>query len=639
MSAFASTTHILFAAQAVASELQAFRPSLSLKPSGLSSLAEIITSDILHSFLYGRWRSALNEQRDIGGGGGGIGGASERASGAFKAARGIGDAMVSGVVPPFSFSGGVATLAKLDKMSSLALPAELTVAPSSVPGEDLGIYTRTWIKQGTEMGPFTGKMIPPDGVDIFKNNNLMWEVFNEDGTVRHFVDASQDNHRSWMTYIRCARNEQEQNLEVVQIGNSIYYKALEPIPPDQELLVWYSFSHNTFLGIPGVPGIEDEQRKKHKDDELQLLDCQGVGGGGGGGGGGFIISSSSASSSSLSLSSSSNSSNLGGGGGGGGGSKLRCVICHRGFNSRSNLRSHMRIHTLDKPFACRFCSRRFSQSSTLRNHVRLHTGERPYKCHVCQSAYSQLAGLRAHQKSARHRPAALSAAAATAGGGFFWQSGNSKWYGNGGGGGGGDDEEDGVTVPACLGFTEKWGPDVLRKGWGNHSDLTFQESINEKIPTKKKSTSLEEETSRETVWTWLCAKTVWTWLCAKKVYEERRSGEPAFWRTEPGCDGVAGRDWSAPPQLLRVSRYPPPPPPTEIPGGVELGSPAAGVDDGSEEIAVCDGSHVIARGVGGGAWEDCVRFRVRPPSVPVRSRRNIVTSSPDVAATATAASL
>lgn len=89
--------------------------------------------------------------------------------------------------------------------------------------------------------------------------------------------------------------------------------------------------------------------------------------------------------------------------------RMRCVICHRGFNSRSNLRSHMRIHTLDKPFVCRFCNRRFSQSSTLRNHVRLHTGERPYKCHVCQSAYSQLAGLRAHQKSARHKPVANAA--------------------------------------------------------------------------------------------------------------------------------------------------------------------------------------------------------------------------------------
>ncbi|XP_008336117.3 PR domain zinc finger protein 12-like, partial [Cynoglossus semilaevis] len=106
--------------------------------------------------------------------------------------------------------------------------------------------------------------------------------------------------------------------------------------------------------------------------------------------------------------------------------RMRCVICHRGFNSRSNLRSHMRIHTLDKPFVCRFCNRRFSQSSTLRNHVRLHTGERPYKCHVCQSAYSQLAGLRAHQKSARHRPTGEQAA----------QGGGVVMVGGGGVGGG-----------------------------------------------------------------------------------------------------------------------------------------------------------------------------------------------------------
>lgn len=45
--------------------------------------------------------------------------------------------------------------------------------------------------------------------------------------MRYFIDASQEDHRSWMTYIKCARNEQEQNLEVVQIGNSIFYKAIE----------------------------------------------------------------------------------------------------------------------------------------------------------------------------------------------------------------------------------------------------------------------------------------------------------------------------------------------------------------------------------------------------------------------------
>ncbi|CAO2598002.1 PR domain zinc finger protein 12 [Peromyscus maniculatus bairdii] len=309
-----------------------------LKAPGLA-LAEVITSDILHSFLYGRWRNVLGEQL--------LEDKSHHASPktAFTAE-----------VLAQSFSGEV------QKLSSLVLPVEVIIAQSSIPGEGLGIFSKTWIKAGTEMGPFTGRVIAPEHVDICKNNNLMWEVFNEDGTVRYFIDASQEDHRSWMTYIKCARNEQEQNLEVVQIGTSIFYKAIEMIPPDQELLVWYGNSHNTFLGIPGVPGLEEEQKKNKHEDFHPADSATGTAG------------------------------------------RMRCVICHRGFNSRSNLRSHMRIHTLDKPFVCRFCNRRFSQSSTLRNHVRLHTGERPYKCQVCQSAYSQLAGLRAHQKSARHRP-------------------------------------------------------------------------------------------------------------------------------------------------------------------------------------------------------------------------------------------
>ncbi|XP_056147127.1 PR domain zinc finger protein 12-like [Lampris incognitus] len=315
------------------------------------SLSEIITSDILHSFLYGRWRNVLGEH--------------------------LMEERQSAINPKTAFTAEVLAQSfagEVQKLSSLVLPSEVIIAQSSIPGEGLGIFSKTWIKAGTEMGPFTGRVLSPEHVDLLKNNNLMWEVFNEDGTVRYFIDASQEDQRSWMTYIKCARNEQEQNLEVVQIGCSIFYKAVETIPPDQELLVWYGNTHNTFLGIPGVPGIDEEHQKKSRNEDSHS--CDG--------------------SSSCSPSSSS-------------AGRMRCVICHRGFNSRSNLRSHMRIHTLDKPFVCRFCNRRFSQSSTLRNHVRLHTGERPYKCHVCQSAYSQLAGLRAHQKSARHKPPALGA--------------------------------------------------------------------------------------------------------------------------------------------------------------------------------------------------------------------------------------
>ncbi|MEQ2201637.1 PR domain zinc finger protein 12 [Xenoophorus captivus] len=300
------------------------------------SLSDVITSDILHSFLYGRWRNVLGEHL-----------AEERQSGSSPKTAFTAEVLAQ------SFAGEV------QKLSSLVLPSEVIIAQSSIPGEGLGIFSKTWIKAGTEMGPFTGRLLSPEHVDLFKNNNLMWEVFNEDGTVRYFIDASQEDHRSWMTYIKCARNEQEQNLEVVQIGSSIFYKAVEASDEN----IFKVLTHSLPL-LPLFSPPEDSH------------------------------SSEGPSSCSPPTSTATSS------------GRMRCVICHRGFNSRSNLRSHMRIHTLDKPFVCRFCNRRFSQSSTLRNHVRLHTGERPYKCHVCQSAYSQLAGLRAHQKSARHKPVA-----------------------------------------------------------------------------------------------------------------------------------------------------------------------------------------------------------------------------------------
>lgn len=72
------------------------------------------------------------------------------------------------------FPGPAAT--EVQKLSSLVLPAEVIIAQSSIPGEGLGIFSKTWIKAGTEMGPFTGRVIAPEHVDICKNNNLMWEV-------------------------------------------------------------------------------------------------------------------------------------------------------------------------------------------------------------------------------------------------------------------------------------------------------------------------------------------------------------------------------------------------------------------------------------------------------------------------------
>lgn len=267
-------------------------------------------------------------------------------------------------------------------MAFVSLPEQVTIAPSSIPGVQLGVFSTCWIKEGTQMGPYTGRIVKVEELSSDVDNSLMWEVLNEDGTVSHFLDAKDENPRNWMGFVNCARNEQEQNLDVFQYGGNIYYRAVKDIPPDQELLVWYGGTYVQFLGIPGIAPVNDFVRRKRRGPEEEEEEPE---------------PSQLHGDSVYKFSHDRVKSNVVPG-------RLKCTLCRRGFNSRSNLRSHMRIHTLEKPFQCKYCKKSFSQSSTLRNHTRLHTGEKPYKCNVCHFAYSQLAGLRAHQKSARHRP-------------------------------------------------------------------------------------------------------------------------------------------------------------------------------------------------------------------------------------------
>lgn len=53
-----------------------------------------------------------------------------------------------------------------------------------------------------------------------------------------------------MSFVKCARFPEEQNLIAVQVQNQIMYEACKEIRPGQELLVWYGDCYTQFLGIP-----------------------------------------------------------------------------------------------------------------------------------------------------------------------------------------------------------------------------------------------------------------------------------------------------------------------------------------------------------------------------------------------------
>ncbi|XP_068179388.1 zinc finger protein 79 isoform X2 [Antennarius striatus] len=76
-----------------------------------------------------------------------------------------------------------------------------------------------------------------------------------------------------------------------------------------------------------------------------------------------------------------------------------CTDCGRTFNSHSNLRIHLNVHTGARPYSCSDCGKSFSQSGALKIHRRIHTGERPYSCGFCGKGFPHLAGVRAHQRT------------------------------------------------------------------------------------------------------------------------------------------------------------------------------------------------------------------------------------------------
>ncbi|ORY47032.1 hypothetical protein BCR33DRAFT_849033 [Rhizoclosmatium globosum] len=83
---------------------------------------------------------------------------------------------------------------------------------------------------------------------------------------------------------------------------------------------------------------------------------------------------------------------------------LICQICQKKFTRSDNLKTHMRIHSGDKPYICRFCPQTFSQSSTLVKHERTHTGERPYACPACPARFTQPVHLKNHVKTHKEKP-------------------------------------------------------------------------------------------------------------------------------------------------------------------------------------------------------------------------------------------
>ncbi|XP_061494940.1 PR domain zinc finger protein 4 isoform X2 [Rhineura floridana] len=263
----------------------------------------------------------------------------------------------------------------IESRARLSLPKQLVIR-QSIMGTEVGVWARETIPVRTCFGPLIGQqshsMEVADWTD--KAANHIWKMYHNN-VLEFYIITTDENECNWMMFVQKARNREEQNLVAYPHDGKIYFCTSCDIPPDHELLFYYSRDYARQIGVPEHPDAHTchcgkecasyTEFKAHLSSHIHShFPSQG------------------------------HSSTHGPGH-----SKERkwkCSMCPQAFISPSKLHVHFMGHMGMKPHKCDFCSKAFSDPSNLRTHLKIHTGQKNYHCALCGKSFTQKAHLESH---------------------------------------------------------------------------------------------------------------------------------------------------------------------------------------------------------------------------------------------------
>ncbi|XP_066214301.1 histone-lysine N-methyltransferase PRDM9-like [Saccopteryx leptura] len=130
--------------------------------------------------------------------------------------------------------------------AALTLPPGLRIRPSGIPEAGLGVWNEAFaLPVGLHFGPYEGQ-ITEDKEAV--NNGYSWQI-TKGRNCHEYVHGKDKSWANWMKYVKCARDDEEQNLVAFLYHRQIFYRTCRVIRPDCELLVWYGDEFDQNLGI------------------------------------------------------------------------------------------------------------------------------------------------------------------------------------------------------------------------------------------------------------------------------------------------------------------------------------------------------------------------------------------------------
>uniref|UniRef100_A0A3B1KKE2 PR domain containing 9 n=1 Tax=Astyanax mexicanus TaxID=7994 RepID=A0A3B1KKE2_ASTMX len=328
--------------------------------------------------------------------------------------------------PPV-FTSDSYTLTGIPQRALLTLPQGLVIGRSTSPGAGLGVFNQGQaLPAGMHFGPLDGEQTTKEKA---LESAFSW-VICRGGDQYDYIDVERDTHSNWMRYVVCSHSEKEQNLVAFQQNGRILFRCCRPIPPGQELKVWYAEDYAKSLGITWdkiwdrkcTPlGRTDEEaqvflcpycqysfpaafylhrhiRRSHPEEsshfsETQVLEttvlnldqC--------------LLASdappSSSHSQTIAESFQSHSPTLDGQT-----EKSTAAELFHEHNSNLSDSTEQTDSGATEQNKCVECSRTFLRSYHLKRHQRtIHSKERPYCCSHCGRCFSQATGLKRHQQT------------------------------------------------------------------------------------------------------------------------------------------------------------------------------------------------------------------------------------------------